>query len=379
MSEKKIQTPDEYFASLGKATQELNPGQSPEPNEPTEPVVPQEPQEPAEPVEPQEPTEPNEPNEPVEPQEPQEPDQPTEPQEPEGPIDNWDQVPSEPQEPEVNLYEQLGKELGVENLTKEQVVEALNPKEDAPITGIPDDLALLVNLAKSGVDYKEYISLKNADYSAYDDRTLVEHSVRDAMKDAEGKVSSEAQEQIDQYMEEMTDMDFKIRGNQIRQQLDATKDARLQQIESQSQQISQNREAELKSSLDNFNEVGGFKVQPQHKKSLYDDVSSGDAVADLIHKPDGTYDYDKIVKLRFIRDNFDKMLDYHKQRASTDQKREMINKTANVNTSVNATPPNPDVPKPKDGLDIFVDWAKNLNDPTKPGLFGNNPNQQQQT
>jgi hypothetical protein len=371
---KNVKTPDEFFDSLGKATQELDGiSQSQEPTEPTEPVEPTEPQEPIEPVEPVEPTEPTEPTEPVEPNEPVEPTEPDQPTEPaqEGPIDNWDEpVPTEP-DPDVSLYQQLSKDLGVENLTKEQLAEALSPKEDTPITGIPDDLALLVNLAKSGVDYKEYISLKNADYNAYDNKTLVEHSLKDALKGPDGTLTPENEEQIKDYMEDMSDMDLAVQGNQLRNQLNNVREARLAQIEGQSKQIAQDREVALNASLERFNEVAGFKVQPQHKKSIYEKVSSGDAVTELLYDKNGNYDYDKIVKLKFIADNFDKMVNYHRNRAATGQKREMINKTANVNTKVNQTPPAPDAPEKKDGLDLMLDWSKDMNDPTKNRLFNN--------
>jgi hypothetical protein len=354
-----VKSPEEFFDSLAQATQEFE-GQATQ--EPTEPVTPAEPTEPVE-LEPVvEPTEPvEEPNEPSEPVEPTEPDQPVEQPTTEGPIDDWDAVePQEPAEPTTDIYKQLANELGVDDLTKEKLEEALKPKEDKPITGIPDDLALIVNVAKSGVDYKEYLALKNADYSSYDNRTLVEHSLKDAMKDAEGNLSQESKEQIADYIDDMSEMDFTIQGNQIRKQLESSREFQLSQIEGSAAQIAQNREAELRSSLDSFNEVSGFKVQPHQKSKLQQEISSGDAVADLIYKPDGSYDYNKIVKLKFIADNFDKMLNYHRQRAATDQKREMINRTSNVDTRVNATPPAPDAPKSKDGLDIFIDWAKGL-------------------
>lgn len=367
---KQIQTPDEFFDSLGKATQELD-GTSQE-QEPTVPVQPEvQVEQPVEettvePVAEEETTE-----EPVEQQEEVTPDQPEVPAQ-EGPIDDWDQTApvEETEQPEVNLYEQLGKDLGVEGLTREQLAEALKPKEDAPITGIPDDLALLVNLAKSGVDYKEYISLKNADYNAYDNKTLVEHSLKDALKGPDGTLSEDSIEKIQEYLSDMSDMDIAVQGNQIRNQLSNVRQARLASIESQAKQVSQEREVALNHSLERFNEVAGFKVQPQHKKAIYEKVSSGDVLNDLIYDKNGNYDYDKIVRLKFIADNFDKMVNYHRNRAATDQKREMINRTANVNTQVNQTPPAPDAPQKLDGLDLMVQWSKDINDPAKNRLFG---------
>jgi hypothetical protein len=366
----KVQSNEEFFDSLSKITKEQdgNPPQEPKepevpndpPAEPNDPPTdpPADPVEPTEPKEPEKPTEPKEPSEPSEPKEPVEPDQPTEPKE-EGIIDKWDEPtepPTDPVEPpSVDIYQELSKDLGLDGLTKEQIQEALKPKEDAVITGIPDDLALIVNLAKSGVDYKEYLALKNTDYNSYDNRTLVEHSVKDALKDNDGNISPENQEKLDDYLEGLSEMDITVQGNQIRNQLSAAREVRVGQIESSVAGVGQNREAELKSSLDGFNEVSGFKVQPHQKSQLHKEISSGDAVAKLIYKPDGSYDYDKIVKLKFIADNFDKMLDYHKQRAKTQEKRTIIDNTANVDTGVKGTPPSPDTPKAKDGLDIFLE------------------------
>ena len=355
---------DEFFNDLAKDTQAGI--QSSEPNEPVtppvEPVVPTDPVEPpVEPVDPTEPpTEPIEPNEPTDPVKPVEPDQPTEP-EPEGVIDKWDEptepvAPTDPVEPpQVNLYDELSKDLGLEGVTKEQIQEALNPKEDAVITGIPDDLALIVNLAKSGVDYKEYLALKNTDYNSYDNKTLVEHSVRDALKDADGKVSQENQEKLEDYLEGLSEMDYTIQGTQIRNQLTASRDVRVGQIESTVASTQQNRDAELNASLEGFNEVSGFKVQPHQKNNLRKEIASGNAVAELLYKPDGSYDYNKIVKLKFISDNFDKMLSYHKQRAKTSEKRSIIDSTANVDIGVKGTPPAPDAPTTKDGLDVMLE------------------------
>jgi hypothetical protein len=347
----------EFWKSINQSTQDPNQLDIQVTPEPVEPVVPIEPvvEEPAVTQEPAEPIEPNEPVEPVV----AEPDQPDEPTVEPAIIDDWDE-PATPEPTDVNLYEQLGKELGVENLTKEKLQEALNPKEEV-ITGIPDDVALIVNLAKSGIDYKEYLSLKSANYDSFDNKLLVEQSVLDAFRDSEGNISSEAKEKMTEYLEGLSDIDYLVQGNQIRNQLKSAQAVRINQIESQFKSVSQNREAELKSSLDNFDEVSGFKVQPHQKQKLFRDVSSGDAVADMIYKSDGTYDYNKIIKAKFILDNLDKMLNYHKQRARTDEKREMINRTANVNTGVTGTPPAPEIPAEKDGLDKLIEWAQGVN------------------
>jgi hypothetical protein len=353
----KVKSAEEFFDGLAKDTQAANtPPQ--EPNEPVTPPVEPPVETPVEPVDPpvEPPVEPNEPNEPNEPPVPVEPDQPVVP-EPEGVIDKWDE-PVEPvvttEPPTVNLYEDLGKDLGVEGLTKEQLQEALKPKEEAVITGIPDDVALLVNLAKSGVDYKEYLNLKNTDYNSFNDKTLVEHSVRDALKDNEGNISPENQEKLEDYLEGLSEMDITIQGNQIRNSLVNARDARIGQIESSVANVNQQKDVELNASLEKFNEVSGFKVQPHQKQSLQKQISSGEAVANLMYKPDGSYDYDKIVKLTFIAENFDKMLSYHKQRAKTDEKRANIDRAANVNTGQQGSLPAPDAPVPVDGMDLFL-------------------------
>jgi hypothetical protein len=183
---------------------------------------------------------------------------------------------------------------------------------------------------------------------------LVEHSVRDALKDNEGNISAENQERLDDYLENLSEMDITVQGNQIRKQLSAARDARVGQIESSVVQVNQQKEAELNASLNNFNEVSGFKVQPHQKQSLQKRISEGDAVANLLYKPDGSYDYDKIVRLTFIAENFDKMLAYHQQRAKTGEKRANIDRTANVNTGKQGHLAAPDTPVKQDGLDIFL-------------------------
>lgn len=283
-----------------------------------------------------------------------------------GPIDDWlaeDELGEQEATaaPEFN-FDELSKEVGVEFKSRDELVNSIKQlKEKAekaesanPYDGIPDDLAEVVDIAKTGEDYRAYMSLANTDYDSISDAELVEQSVIQAFKKPDGSIDHD---RLDAYMDGLSDDQIAIQGVQIRNTLKNDQKLRLSQIKSQAQAKAAKREADIKSAVDNLSEVSGFKVHPKQKDMLYRNLMNV-GVDSLSKGANGQVDYAKVARLMFIDKYFDKMLGYHKQRAATDQKRKMLEEVSNVDTRGRGENPKPNDPTPpKSGLDLFKEKA----------------------
>lgn len=277
-------------------------------------------------------------------------------------FDDWDSTSSSSSdedasesEPKELDYSEIGKALGMEKVTKDELLDAIKKvKQSADTLGkLPEDLGAAVKLALEGKDYKSIFKSdeKAFDHSLYDDETLLKHEYSGLFKDGEGNIDME---ELNMYIESLDPIQKKIEAKKIRQALDTISDQRAKQAEYEKQQEYLRREQELRQTLDSRNDIKGFKLTPDSKKGIYDKIASGEAVKDMFYNDKGQYDMAKVVEAYFIYQNFDKIKGFLISKARNETKREDFNNISNA--SVNKTSSHADAsPEAKPtGVDLLL-------------------------
>jgi len=253
-------------------------------------------------------------------------------------IDEWDTTPVIEAETNTEVdYTALGTELGFEVTSKESLVTKVKELSEQasidPLARVPEQLKKAIDLAQKGGDYLRFLGVTDVDYSKIDDRTLLENDLAQHFQDETGVVDKEA---LQDYMESIDEVDLGIRAKQLKSQLiyaQAQESDKLQMEASQRQAVA---EQDLKRVIKSVDEIRGFKLNPNHKKMLFDGISSGDMIAEMFYGKDGQLDFDKAVKIYFDYKYGDKANTVLRQRANTAAKKQVLKELGNVNVEVGA-------------------------------------------
>jgi len=252
---------------------------------------------------------------------------------------DWDDEAEEKEQEQSNDFSELTKELGFNKV--EELIDAFKQQKEA-FESIPADLRAAIELAKKGGDYLELLKVSTIDYDQIPDRDLVYHNLRDYF---------ESEEELEEYIDDMGEVDMKIRAKQLRNSLKAEQESASQRLEQESRLRKQEAEKKLKSSIEGISSVKGFKLKPSHKKAILDDFQSGNI--NNVFYADG--DYSKMVENAFKVKYFDSIVDYMRQRVSNDTKREMINDISNPNLNKSKSLPDAK-PTEKKPIDHYMDF-----------------------
>lgn len=261
-------------------------------------------------------------------------------------------------------FTELGNAIGDETIkSKEDVVNKvkalqeqlvqLEKQKESQLEGIPENLQKAIELAKSGGDYLEYLGISTVDYSQVDPVELYEYEVTQAFTDANGNVD---EDKVVEYLDNLSDVDKELRGRQLQKQFIADQKNRADQLAAQAAQKKVESDARLQATLDTIDNVAGFKLKASHKKTIYDDITSGKLFKELFYDKNGQYDFKKVVENSFKAKNFDKIQNFYKQQVRSATKKEIINDLSN--STVNR-PPQQTVVTPKK-VDPMTAWIESL-------------------
>ena len=264
-----------------------------------------------------------------------------------GTISDWDVVENEVEAGETKPaevdFKSIASELGFEAATKEELIEKVSEvkaKAEAPdaLADLPDNLKEAITIAKQDGDYLEYLGLTSVDYDAYDNAVIVQNHYANVLRDANGNVDTE---KLEMMMDSMTEAEIDVKGIELKQSYKAARDQRSNAIKEKAARERQEADRQLKSTLDSLTDHRGFKLNSTHKKQLYDGISSGDMISQMFNGPDGKPDMNKVVRAYSDFLFADKQNKFLRQQASTQAKKEVLNRLSNKQIEPKTSLPTP--------------------------------------
>lgn len=250
-------------------------------------------------------------------------------------FDDWDvtETPeAEVPEEAVNVDSSVVlKDLGLEGLTVDEAKNRIQQLKDAegvdPLSNLPENLKQAIKLAQNDGDWLQFLGVNAVDYNSIDDSVLLANSLAPYFTDAEGKIDKEG---LEDYMEGMTEVDKQIRARQMKDELIAKQAAQSKQFEVEATQRRVEADRDLKAALDATEEIRGLKLKPNHKKKIYDGISTGDMIKEMFFDKQGKMDFNKVID-HYFNHLYGKQADtYLRQRITSSTKKDMLDKLGNV-------------------------------------------------
>lgn len=278
-------------------------------------------------------------------------------------IDDWDDAPEADVTPEKTFdFSELGKALNDETIKSQEdvisrmqelktKVSELEKIKDSALDDVPEDLKKAIELSKSGADYLNYLGISSVDYAQVDPVELFEYEVTQMFTDKDGNVN---EEKLSEYLDNLPEVDKELRGRQIQKQYIAEQQSRKEQFAQEAQRKRAESDVQLQKVLSSTEAIAGFKLKPSHKKSLYEDITSGKMMKELFYGKDGKYDFQKVVETAFKAKNFDKIQNHLRQQVRSSTKKEILNDVTNSNVKSPPQQPNA-APKTKSALDSYLE------------------------
>jgi hypothetical protein len=280
---------------------------------------------------------------------------------------DWDATPevATPTEPVVptpqvqnEIFVELSKALGATITSKDDVIKLLEVEKQKTIPdNIPAELKKAVELASKGADYLEYLKVNTVDYSKADPVELYENYIIDSLSDEQGQVD---EEKVNSYLDSLSDVQKELEGKRLQRQLIVEQQRRTVELEQSAIRAREKHDADLKAALRGFAEIDGFKVDDNHRRELFDWISSGGIMKDLFYGQDGSFDPIKAAKVAFRNKYYDKLDSYHKTKIRNATKREILKDITNqeiVTTPKNASPQ----PTKSFGIQDYIESLKQQN------------------
>jgi hypothetical protein len=181
-------------------------------------------------------------------------------------------------------------------------------------------------IAKSGGDWRGYLSTESANYKQIADKDLVIQELQNVMGKSEDFDAED-------YVDGMSDAEIRIKGAEIRQRLERQDEVKRQEIIQETTQRKAMIDTGIKDALSRVDDVAGFRVSDNHKSEIFDGLTSGKLIRDMFYTDNGQPDYGKMVDSAFKALYFDKVVGYLKTASANDGKRQVLKNLQNVDLS----------------------------------------------
>lgn len=243
-------------------------------------------------------------------------------------------------------FSEIAKVLNLgEGKSKDEVIRAAQElKQKAESIGtLPEDLAKAVEIANIGGNYLEYLNVTSVDWAKEDPIVLYENYIIDRFSDEQGNVNTD---KVDSLLDKMDENEKELRGRELQSQYIMLQKQQKQNIESQAMQKKAQFEQSVKSALDAFDNVAGFKLSPSHKAELYKEIVSGN---DLRHN-----DLKSRVEMAALRKYWSKMDEYRKTQIKNATLRQTLEEATFPKLNSSSSPAAPTNASNKYGIDDYV-------------------------
>jgi hypothetical protein len=273
---------------------------------------------------------------------------------------SWD--PDEPNTPKTTYdFSQLGGALGLEDIKSEEDVvtkfknqqQRIAELESKPFEAIPMEFRDIIQAAKTGGQWQELVSLQTTDFSKLDPlRLYSEEFDRKAVEDPrfyiDGKLDNDA---IDAAWAALPQGFIEDQGNRIKQDLIDRQSRRRNELIAASESVKAQADQNLLKAAQSLNEVlplsqYGITFEPKHTQSIYQGITS----SALTKKHLGvTYeqlvqsgaDLKAAVRTITLAEKAEAMLKHKSKDVKTETRKEILEKTQNVQLSQPGAPVEP--------------------------------------
>ncbi len=241
--------------------------------------------------------------------------------------------------PEAFDFPSLVKDLGFEVKTKEELVEkvkSIKTPED-PYKGLPDNLRKAVDFAKQGGDFLQLLKVSQVDYSQIDPTVLYEQQILNGTQD---KVKAK------EYLDSLSPLAKEFEGQKLKNQMIQWQESAEKQLLDElnaktAQELAKRAENEqrLRETVNKVDSVEGFKVKQGDKDRFIREVLDGSLTKELFMDNKGQFDYEKMMRVRFLTKNFDAIQKHYGERIKNATKREIVEGLTNADVQTQSVKP----------------------------------------
>lgn len=282
-------------------------------------------------------------------------------------ISDWDEEVVD--NTETADYSFLDKVLDKEIKSKEDIVnEVTSLKQQVSeleqrkasideFDNVPDDLKQAVKVAMESGDYLEYLNISSVDYKSLDPAELYKAQARNYFPEGE-----DGQNQFEDYLLSIGDVEVKMRGQQLQNQLVTEQEASKVNYLNQAKAKKEAKLKELKDATSKLEQITfagqKFKVSQAQRNRVFEDISSGQLMQNMFGDGKGGFDYNKMASLYFTARNMDKLEKHVSSSIRNKTKREILDETSNTVIKKPSTKPNASSEQ-KTPMDQFFTELKN--------------------
>lgn len=252
--------------------------------------------------------------------------------------------------------------------------------EEAPLIGINEELREVLEVAKRGEDYKEYLLQQVTDFSKVDPIKLYEDAL-----EADFRVKPEfiKDGQFDlqkfyDYLDTIPDDAKTHAGKQLASMYNTKQKQKQAEIKARAEEKVRQADKTLSTATQKLSEIlpqekYGVKFEPKHSATLYKGITD----SSLTKKHLGGVTYEKLVEAGadmnlvartiMLAENADKMIGYSKKTAESVAKRSLLAKVQNADLSNNGSIANPNAAQKQTTV---TELMKNWKEDQAKSLFG---------
>lgn len=241
-------------------------------------------------------------------------------------------------------FSELSEALNADIKTKDDVVTAYNKlathnkeleaklasNEDGS-ANLPDVLKKAIEISKQGGDFYTYLDL-NSQQKFIEGSDAKELYTNYLAQQPYFAAQENPREALREYIEDENPTKFQIEADAYKQGLMKQTSDEISKKAVEAELAREKALFEAKKAIDSINDVYGVKIGPKQKQQLMQDFQTGEFTNKLLYNSSGEADYAKMVRIAFLNDNFEKIMDIVRTGAKNQTKRDMISKVANKTT-----------------------------------------------
>jgi hypothetical protein len=254
-------------------------------------------------------------------------------------------------------YSKLGSALKLEGIKSESDIvskfnelqtklQEVESKKAATLEGLPDELKEVIDLAKSGVDWRSYLGASTVDWKKVDPIDLFESEFEKSphYRNPDGTIN---QDLLNTDLDSIPDAQKAFEGNRmINQKLNEQQYLKNQQAE-QARVRKEQSDRALIEATKSLSEIlpesqFGVKFEAKHSDYLFKGISSGELLQKHFMSPNGGYDMKKVARTIALAEYGDKMIKFQAEKAKVSAKKEILSSTQNVQLESSKTSVAPD-------------------------------------
>lgn len=174
---------------------------------------------------------------------------------------------------------------------------------------------------------------KQKEYDAYTDHTRNKSDytvVEENVAKYYDTTTELGKEKVQAYMDSLTDDQVEFEARKVRQSVQHQIQQQALYDKQQAIREEQLFMQSLDNTLNNTNQISGYKLQESNKSNIKKIAQEGDLMKHLFGDANGKPSPDKIVEVLFKVHNFDNIVNFHKTKAANETKREIVNNMSNV-------------------------------------------------